>query len=281
MRIWLVRHGESLGNVDELAHSKIPDHKIPLTEFGVEQAKNAGALIREYYQNNAAIKDKKIRLWYSPYLRTKQTKDGLASGLGHDLIENIKNGKPGWEDDRLVEQDFGVFSRMHDKDEQFRLFPAWAEHFYNIKDNEGKYYAQAPGGESRKQVCAHVSDFIRSMMDDVKEGHEDMVIVTHGVTMRAFEKRFMHHDIDWFEESENPDNCDVVLIEGDKEHDYTVTPIFKGIPRTESLPVDYKKDPVGGWDILKELYDYVQPNFSALAHPRINDIVDRVSDILL
>jgi type I restriction-modification system DNA methylase subunit len=33
-RIFLVRHGESLGNVDETAYQRMPDAKIPLTQRG-------------------------------------------------------------------------------------------------------------------------------------------------------------------------------------------------------------------------------------------------------
>jgi 2,3-bisphosphoglycerate-dependent phosphoglycerate mutase len=180
MRIWLVRHGESLGNVDEAAWAKIPDHQIPLTEFGMDQAQNAGKLIRDYYQGDEALKDKKVRLWYSPFLRTEQTKDGVASGLGHSLISNAKDGKVGWEDDRLREQDFGMFSRLSSKEEQFKHFPLEAEHFYNTRDHKGRYWAKAPVGESRADVCLRVGNAIDSLMRDVKEGHEDLVVVTHG-----------------------------------------------------------------------------------------------------
>ena len=41
-RIFLVRHAESEGNVDNLAYTTIPDSQVPLTERGVTQAQNAG-----------------------------------------------------------------------------------------------------------------------------------------------------------------------------------------------------------------------------------------------
>ncbi|KAL8508657.1 hypothetical protein ACS0TY_019053 [Phlomoides rotata] len=44
-RIILIRHGESLGTKDEDYIS--PDHNTPLTPQGVEQANQAGTLIRE------------------------------------------------------------------------------------------------------------------------------------------------------------------------------------------------------------------------------------------
>ena len=41
-RIVLIRHGESLGNVDDTAYASIPDWKIPLTRRGERQAAHAG-----------------------------------------------------------------------------------------------------------------------------------------------------------------------------------------------------------------------------------------------
>ena len=42
MRILLVRHGESLGNVDPLIDAMTADHAVPLSVRGVEQAREAG-----------------------------------------------------------------------------------------------------------------------------------------------------------------------------------------------------------------------------------------------
>ena len=42
MRIFLVRHGESLGNLDERAYSQFGDHNVPLTQWGHRQAAEAG-----------------------------------------------------------------------------------------------------------------------------------------------------------------------------------------------------------------------------------------------
>src|SRR5688572_6545354 len=41
-RIYIIRHGESIGNVDEKAYAKVPDNKIELTERGKQQASVAG-----------------------------------------------------------------------------------------------------------------------------------------------------------------------------------------------------------------------------------------------
>ena len=46
-RIILVRHAQSLGNVDESTYQKIPDNRVPLTGRGKEQAATCGCSLRE------------------------------------------------------------------------------------------------------------------------------------------------------------------------------------------------------------------------------------------
>lgn len=47
MRLILLRHGESIGNVDESAFCRIPDHAMDLTRRGMQQARDAGVRMRE------------------------------------------------------------------------------------------------------------------------------------------------------------------------------------------------------------------------------------------
>ncbi|MBB3288261.1 broad specificity phosphatase PhoE [Rhizobium sp. BK347] len=48
MRIFLVRHGESLGNIDDRAYRQFGDHNVPLTEWGHRQVLQAGQAISAY-----------------------------------------------------------------------------------------------------------------------------------------------------------------------------------------------------------------------------------------
>ncbi|CAM9658412.1 unnamed protein product, partial [Hapterophycus canaliculatus] len=64
-RIIIVRHGESLGNLDESTYVHVPDWKIPLTKKGFGDGQRAGEKIKEY------IGDKPLFIYTSPYLRTK------------------------------------------------------------------------------------------------------------------------------------------------------------------------------------------------------------------
>lgn len=241
MRIFLIRHGESLGNVDESAYRRIPDYEVPLTQWGYEQAVEAGKAIRAYYDSHPEIKDKKPRLWYSPFRRTQQTKDGLIEGFGGGETAFNKV----WEDDRLREQDFGLFSLYGDKDAQEKISPEMARLYNWFRDNQGKYYARPPLGESRADVTLRVGAFVDTMMRDAAHGVEDVALALYGVSVRSVLKDFLHKTVEWFEKEPNPGNCDVILIEGDSQKGYRVSKIHEGKQRPAHLPKDYKTTAYG------------------------------------
>ncbi|MEP6864498.1 MAG: phosphoglycerate mutase family protein, partial [Deltaproteobacteria bacterium] len=141
MRILLVRHGESLGNVDPLVHAVTADHAVPLSPRGVDQAREAGRQIAAYYQAQLGDERPHIRLWVSPYKRTRQTADAvqeLAKPFITDRVEHIL----------LCEQQFGLFDGVPEEDLPKR-FPN--EHgYYQMQCRfGGKFWARMPQGESR------------------------------------------------------------------------------------------------------------------------------------
>jgi hypothetical protein len=117
-RIILIRHGESLGNIDERAYATTADWRIPLTELGREQARNAGRLIamhlgrdayddvdlndivhgevndddgrRENDSKTAAATRGKIFFYVSPYLRTRQTLREILREIDPECIVGMR-----------------------------------------------------------------------------------------------------------------------------------------------------------------------------------------------
>jgi len=63
----LLRHAESLGNVDELAYTRIPDHALPLTAKGEREALATGPEIARL------LDGERPAVYVSPYLRTRET----------------------------------------------------------------------------------------------------------------------------------------------------------------------------------------------------------------
>ncbi len=227
MRIFLVRHGESLGNIDDRAYRQFGDHNVPLTEWGYRQVLEAGQAICTYLKGLPSAELRKLSVWYSPFLRTRQSRDALLEVLPADLIGDVR------EDYLLREQDFGLFTEIYDHAEQKRKFPDEFEKWARLRNDNGKFYARPPDGESRADVAQRVRLFLQTVMHDAENGKNNVIIVGHGVTNRAFEMNFLHHPVEWFEQSNNPGNADVTLIEGRSSQGYRSMLLHKSVDRVK------------------------------------------------
>ncbi|KQV81828.1 phosphoglycerate mutase family protein [Rhizobium sp. Root1220] len=240
MRIFLFRHGESLGNVSEQAYRQFGDHNVPLTQWGYRQALEAGRVIASYLKSLPDDESQTLDVWYSPFLRTRQTKDALLASLPAGFIGNVR------EDYLLREQDFGLFSEIYDHAEQRQKFPDEFEKWARLRNSSGKFYARPPDGESRADVAQRVRLFLQTVMHDARNGTGNVAIVGHGVTNRAFEMSFLQRSVDWFERSHNPGNADVILIEGSHAMGYASKLLHQAADRQE-----------GQKDGLRDAYDAV------------------------
>jgi probable phosphoglycerate mutase len=110
-RLWIVRHGESAGNVArsaahaarsariDIAHR---DVDVPLSPLGAEQSDALGRWFAEM-----PAETRPDVLLVSPYLRARQTAAGIQGqgGLSPDPVGPIA-------DERLREKEFGVLDRL-------------------------------------------------------------------------------------------------------------------------------------------------------------------------
>lgn len=222
MRILLVRHGESAGNVDPTIHARMADHAIPLSERGHEQVREAARRIDAFYSERCgSFEDRpNIRLWVSPYRRTRETADGIEAGAAHwigDRREHVL----------LSEQQFGLFDGVPDEELPQR-FPQEYAHYDKCCRFEGKFWARIPLGESRFDVALRVHQAFGTFHRDA-EDHDihDLVVICHGVTLRAFVMMWCHLSPEWFENEPNPANCAIRLIEDGRDYGY----LFEGFPR--------------------------------------------------
>ena len=221
MRILLVRHGESLGNVDPLIHATTADHAVPLSARGVEQAHEAGRVVDRFYRDQLGDDRRHIRLWVSPYLRTRQTADAVmqtAGGWITDRVEHIL----------LCEQQFGLFDGVPDDDLPKRFPNEWG--YFDMQCRfGGKFWARMPQGESRFDVAKRIHQAFGTFHRDALEhGIQDIVVICHGVTLRAFVMMWCHLSPEWFEAEKNPNNCAVRLLDSGTDHGY----LFEGFPRS-------------------------------------------------
>jgi broad specificity phosphatase PhoE len=196
-RIILVRHGESLGNAHENAYTTIPDWKIPLTNKGREQSKECGQRIKEI------VKDEPLAIYCSPYLRTKQT---LAHIMECELRDNplmLTREEP-----RVTEQQFGNFQKKEDM-----------ESFKRERSIFGRFYYRFPQGESGLDVYNRVTLFIGTLFREWEKENatceiqdSNVLIVTHGLTLRLFLMRWFQYSVEEFESSTNLINGGICVM---------------------------------------------------------------------
>lgn len=217
MRIFLIRHGESMQNTGENFDIKLPDHKVYLTEEGKKQADSAGKFLKEFVLEKN-IDTSNATLWVSPFTRTRQTAQIINSYL------NIKDVK---EDITLIEQRYGLFSD-NPIEECRKRFPDQFELYDRYYQNDGKFYAKLPQGESPYDVALRMKQFIETIFRDLEEGKDTLFIVSHGTTIRAFLLNWFHYAPEWFNSEPNMGNCAIRYIEKDDKISTDYNYIYSG-----------------------------------------------------
>lgn len=193
-RIILVRHAESEGNVDNQAYTYMPDPQVPLTKKGWRQALDAGSMIKDI------ASDTNLFFYTSPYLRSKQTYEGVAEAFGVSRIAGVQ------EEVQLREQDFGNFQdaegKQREKAERLRF---------------GRFFYRFPNGESGADVYDRMTLFEDHLVRDINAGRfagdTSLVLVTHGLAARIFLMRWFHWTVAQFMKVYNPPNAVPLVLE--------------------------------------------------------------------
>ena len=184
-RIILIRHGQSEANVDRNLYATIPDHRFSLTEKGRAQALAAGVELRKL------IGDERAHAYVSPYHRTRETQAEIARAFAPDAVRSF-------EEPRIREQDWGSFRT-----------PEEGTRVDAERDRYGTFFFRIPGGESGADVYDRTSGFIDTLFRDFErdDAAPNVLLVTHGLTMRLFLMRWFHWSVEKFEKLANPKNC--------------------------------------------------------------------------
>jgi broad specificity phosphatase PhoE len=182
-RMWLVRHGQSQGNVarDEAQQAgsltiaiDTRDVDVPLSDLGHEQAAATGRWFAALPQG-----ERPEVILSSPYLRARQTAEAICDAGG--LSAKIKI------DERLREREFGVFDRLTTLGIREK-YPEEAEHRKML----GKFYHRPPGGESWADVILR----LRSALNTINLHYCDrrVLVVCHQVVVLCM--RYILEELD-------------------------------------------------------------------------------------
>ncbi|MGC5172634.1 histidine phosphatase family protein [Micromonospora sp. DT81.3] len=171
-QLWLVRHGESVGNeaatrADLEGLDVIPldirDADVPLSHTGEDQADALGTWLAEH---RSAIDV----FWVSPYMRARQT---LAIALGDSPSPAAVAV-----DERLRDRELGILDLLTRRGVA-RLHPEEAERRRHL----GKFYHRPPGGESWADVALR----LRSFLSDALAGPGgSALVVAHDAIVMLF-----------------------------------------------------------------------------------------------
>ncbi|XP_058105639.1 phosphoglycerate mutase-like protein AT74H [Magnolia sinica] len=204
-RIILVRHGQSEGNVDESVYTMVPDPKIKLTQKGWDEAEGCGKMIRDMIESDG-VDDWKVYFYVSPYARTLETLRGLGRAFDRDRIAGVR------EEPRLREQDFGNFQDR----EKMRIEKV-------LRNRYGRFFYRFPDGESAADVYDRITGFRETLRADIDIGrfqppgkrteNMNLVIVSHGLTLRVFLMRWYKWTVEQFEGLNNFDNGGMLVME--------------------------------------------------------------------
>jgi probable phosphoglycerate mutase len=213
--LYLVRHGESAGNVARdaalLAGERqidltIRDVDVPLSRLGEQQSLALGrwfATLSDDYRPNVILT--------SPYVRARSTAAivARAAGLADDAYTLVV-------DERLREKEFGVLDRLtrvgieayHPDQAEFRRLL-------------GKFYHRPPGGESWCDVILR----LRSAIEMISREYcaERVLLVCHSVVvlcMRYLLEHMTEEQILGIDRAEDVANCSVTSY----RYDATVRP---------------------------------------------------------
>jgi broad specificity phosphatase PhoE len=177
-RLWIVRHGQSAGNVaKDAAYSvgsatieiEARDIDVPLSELGKEQSQAVGKWF-------ASIPDaqKPQVILSSPYLRARQTGAAILAAGG--LVDNASDMIV---DERLREKELGALDRLTWLGIE-QVYPKEADHRARL----GKFYYRPPAGESWCDVILR----LRSALDTISlhYGGKRVLVIAHQVVVLCF-----------------------------------------------------------------------------------------------
>lgn len=171
--LWLVRHGESEGNVaNNLARERgalqldldVNDIDVPLSSNGEDQARALGRWIAT--MDGGEVPNAVV---VSPYVRARQTAELVLTEAGLSHL-------PVTVDERIRDREQGVLDRLTSSGFRDR-YPEEAERHAYL----GKFWFRPSGGESWADVALR----LRSALLEVRMTMPDqrVLVVTHDVTI--------------------------------------------------------------------------------------------------
>lgn len=174
------------------------DYGLALTKTGHKQAQNTGKKLSTI----APVPDV---IYVSPYLRTRQTLDGLIKG--YPKLKKVKVIS----EERIREQERGLALLYADRRVYLVLNPLQALLF----KLEGSYAYRFLNGENVADVRDRVRSFVTTLVREHSE--QNVLIVSHHLTLLSLRSTLERWDRETFarvDHADHPINCGVTIYRG-------------------------------------------------------------------
>ncbi|GAA0740411.1 histidine phosphatase family protein [Gaetbulibacter jejuensis] len=192
----LLRHGESLTNLDLSAYGHFKDHEVPLSEYGKKEAVQCGSYWACYCKEKEV---NSVLVLHSHYLRAKNTADIIASAL-KDNVRDVRSE----EVEHIHEQLWPECQTLH-----FDKVKDYLHNCLKLRHKKGIYHYKFPrGGENGQDVSKRAQLFIEEFQTRYLLDSSDLIIVvTHSYFMRVLLKELFEWSIEEFGQIRKPKNC--------------------------------------------------------------------------
>lgn len=175
-RLWVIRHGQSAGNVARDAAEAqglhvidiaTRDIDVALSELGRRQAQSLG-----HWFGRLPAQEQPQVLLCSPYVRAEETARLLLDSAGLTQAVRLRM------DERLREKEFGILDRLTHRG-IVQKYPELSEQ----RGHVGKFYFRPPGGESWCDVILRLRSLLE--MTTREYSGQRVLVVAHQVIVNC------------------------------------------------------------------------------------------------
>jgi len=224
--IYLIRHGESRGNVNESLYSVIPDHAMELTDLGVRQARAAGRKLHDLIGDDVSV-----QCFLSPYVRASRTLTEILRAF--DTTKVLIR-----EEALLREQEFGNFQDV-DRIRQSKI----------ERRRYGRFWYRFDQGESGADVHGRAADFLLTLfrqmdLSQSAQRSKHYIILTHGLFIRLLCMRYMGWTVAQFEQVWNPSNCEIWRLDKQPDGRYYLATAYSAHEDPETGKMEMVESPL-------------------------------------
>lgn len=209
MKLLFVRHAQSQSNENITILKSITNVSVSLTANGRLQATETGEYLSKYLKDN----NKKVKIWNSPYDRTRLTaqtikealaQNGFVLGTHYDEEESI----------HIAERQFGLI----DDAMEYEKNHLDAFNHYKLHSKEKKeFFARPPLGESPFDMCQRLDFFLKVVLENEEnKQYDEHIIVSHGAAIRGLLTMKLKWKYEKYTEMPNPFNASIHLIDNNE-----------------------------------------------------------------